>query len=98
MPELCLIKGAMSSSYAALTPAGSPLQPENNQDYLHIIPEHLATLLQQERKGKERQIPHKLVFQPHCRRFTLSTAWQAIPARQLGVCVPVCRFSTMARA
>lgn len=45
-------------------------------------------------KGKERQIPHKLVFQPHCRRFTLSTAWQAIPARQLGVCVLVCRFST----
>lgn len=43
MPELCLIKGAMSSSYAARTPAGSPLQPENNQDYLHINPGHLAT-------------------------------------------------------
>lgn len=38
------------------------------------------------------------MFQPHCRRFTLSTAWQAMPARQLGVCEPVCRFSTMARA
>lgn len=57
MPELCLIKGAVSSSYAALTPAGSPLQPENNQDYLHINPEHLATLLHQERKGKKGKFP-----------------------------------------
>ena len=88
----------MSSSYAAFTPVASPLQPKNNQGYLHINPEHLASFAAAWEKGKEMQIPHKLVFQPHYGRFSLSTAWQAIPARQLGVCLSVWSFSTTARA
>lgn len=64
MPELRLIKGGMSSSYAALTPFASPLQPENNQGYLRINPEHLATFVAAWEEGKEMQIPHELVCVP----------------------------------
>lgn len=78
----------MSSSYAALTPVASPLQPENNQGYLHTNPEHLATFAAAWERGKEMQIPHVSLCFSHT---TEDLAYRLLGKRsQQGSCGSVC--------